>query len=164
MFISIYRKYLHYFERPCSHGMAKKTWRHERIILCICDQQVSFGQIMFSPPTKIFPIRRCCWGQNKNNYVIWYYCWRILCGLHNSILYSFLIAGHTKYSPDWCFGLVKQSFRRRNVSSLFDLMEAVDKSTVSGDNVAKLCGLHDGTVLVPVYDSGQLGLILIREL
>ena len=31
-------------------------------------------------------------------------------------------------------------------------MEAVDKSTVSGDNVAKLCGLHDGTVLVPVYD------------
>ena len=60
MFISIYRKYLHYFERPCSHGMVKKTWRHERIILCICDQQVSFGQIMFSPPprNKIFPVRR----------------------------------------------------------------------------------------------------------
>ena len=38
MFISIYRKYLHYFERPCSHGMAKKTWLHERIIFCICDQ------------------------------------------------------------------------------------------------------------------------------
>ena len=93
-----------------------------------------------------------CGGQNKNNYVIWYYCWRVLCGLHNSILYSFLIAGHTKFSPDWCFGLVKQSFRRRYVSSLFDLMEAVDKSTVSGVNVAKLCGLHDGTVLVPVYD------------
>ena len=30
-------------------------------------------------------------------------------------------------------------------------MEAVDKSTASGVNVAKLCGLHDGTVLVPVY-------------
>jgi hypothetical protein len=93
-----------------------------------------------------------CGGQNKNNYVIWYYCWRVLCRLHDSILYSFLIAGHTKFSPDWCFGLVKQSFRRRYVSSLFDLMEAVDKSTVSGVNVAKLCGLHDGTVLVPVYD------------
>ena len=25
MFMSIYRKYLHYFERLCSHGMAKKT-------------------------------------------------------------------------------------------------------------------------------------------
>ena len=31
-------------------------------------------------------------------------------------------------------------------------MEAVDKSTVSGVNAAKLCGLHDSTVLVPVYD------------
>ena len=50
MLISICRKYLHYFERPCSHGMAKKTSCHERIILCICDQQVLFGQIMFSPP------------------------------------------------------------------------------------------------------------------
>ena len=58
MLISIYRKYLHYFERPCSHGMTKKTWRHERIILCICDQQASFGQIMFSPTNKIFPVRR----------------------------------------------------------------------------------------------------------
>ena len=54
MLISIYRKYLHYFERPSSQGIAKKTWRRERIILCICDQKVSFGQIMFSPPTKIF--------------------------------------------------------------------------------------------------------------
>ena len=93
-----------------------------------------------------------CGGQNKNNFVIWYYCWRILCGMHDSILYSFLIAGHTKFSPDWCFGLIKQSFRRRYVSSLFDLMEAVDQSTVTGVNISKLCGLHDGTVLVPVYD------------
>ena len=31
-------------------------------------------------------------------------------------------------------------------------MEAVDKSTVSGVNVAKLSVLHGGTVLVPVHD------------
>ena len=93
-----------------------------------------------------------CGGQNKNNYVIWYYCWRVLCGFHHSILYSFLIAGHTKFSPDWCFGLLKQSFRRNFVSSLFDLMQTVDSSTVTGVNVSKLCGLHDGSVLVPVYD------------
>lgn len=31
-------------------------------------------------------------------------------------------------------------------------MEAVDKSTVSGVNVAKLCVLYGGTVLVPVHD------------
>ena len=48
--ISIYRKYLRYFEHLCSHSMAKKTWRHKRIILCICDQQVSFGQLMLRSP------------------------------------------------------------------------------------------------------------------
>lgn len=31
-------------------------------------------------------------------------------------------------------------------------MEAIDQSTVTGVNIAKLCGLHDGTVLVSVYD------------
>lgn len=93
-----------------------------------------------------------CSGQNKNNYVIWYYCWRVLCGYHHSVLYSFLIAGHTKFSPDCCFGLLKQSFRRNFVSSLFDLMRTVDNSTVTGVNISELCGRHDGTVLVPVYD------------
>lgn len=38
------------------------------------------------------------------------------------VLYSFLIAGHTKFSPDWCFGLLKQSFR------LPQLMEEDDDS------------------------------------
>ena len=93
-----------------------------------------------------------CGVQNKNNFFIWYYSWRILCGLHKSILYSFLIAGHTKFSPDWCSGLIKQSFRRHHVSSLFDLMSAVDNSTVSRVNISKLCGLHDCTRSVPVYD------------
>ena len=90
--------------------------------------------------------------RTKTIFFIWYHSWRILCGLHKSILYSFLIEGHTKFSPDWCFGLIKQSFRRHYVSSLFDLMSAVDKLTVSGVNISKLCGLHDGTLLVPVYD------------
>ena len=31
-------------------------------------------------------------------------------------------------------------------------MEAVDQSTVTGGNIFKLCGLHDGTVVVPVHD------------
>ena len=40
-------------------------------------------------------------GQNKNNYILWYYAWRIIVGLHWNILYSFLVAGHTTFSPDW---------------------------------------------------------------
>lgn len=92
-----------------------------------------------------------CAGQNKNNYVIRYYCWQVLCGQYNSILYSVLITGHTKFSPNWCSCLLKP-FRSHYVSSLFDLLEAVDKSSDTGVNVEKLCGLHYGTVLVPAYN------------
>jgi len=48
-----------------------------------------------------------CSRQSKNSYVIGYYYWWVLCGYHNSVLYSFLSVGHTKFSPDWCFGVVK---------------------------------------------------------
>ena len=43
------------------------------------------------------------------------------------------------------------------MSSLFDILEANDKSTLSGVNCGKLVGLHNGTVLVKTYDwSGHL--------
>ena len=92
-----------------------------------------------------------CGGQNNNNYVIWYWCWRVIHGLHENVKYSFLVAGHTKFSPDWCFGLMNQKLRRTFISSLFDILEANDKSTLSGVNCGKLVGLHDGTVLVKTY-------------
>ena len=41
-----------------------------------------------------------CSGQNKNNYIIWYLAWRIINELHESIRYSFLIAGRPKFGPD----------------------------------------------------------------
>lgn len=53
-----------------------------------------------------------CGGQNKNNYVLWYFCWRVIHRMHKHVKHSFLIAGHTKFSPDWCFGLMKQQLRR----------------------------------------------------
>ena len=49
-----------------------------------------------------------CGGQNKNNAMVGYLLWRVLAGLHNSITLSFMISGHTKFSPDWCFGLLKK--------------------------------------------------------
>ena len=93
-----------------------------------------------------------CTGQNKNNYFLWYYARRVIVGLHWSILYSFLVAGHTKFSPDWCFGLAKQAVRKTFISDLFELAHTIDNSTVTGVNVSQLCRLHDGSVLVPTYD------------
>ena len=80
-----------------------------------------------------------------------YYCmWRTLCGLHNEIILSFLIVGHTKFAPDWCFGLAKQCYRRTFVSSLDDIANTVAHS--SHVNVPQLVGTLDGTIHVPTYN------------
>ena len=91
-----------------------------------------------------------CGAQNKNSAFLWYYLWRVTSGLHNTVNYHFLLPGHTKFVPDWCFGLVKQKTRRTFISSLFDIARAVEESAVV--NTAELVGLHNGTVRVPTYD------------
>eukprot|EP00745_Piridium_sociabile_P037683 TRINITY_DN68672_c0_g2_i5.p1 TRINITY_DN68672_c0_g2~~TRINITY_DN68672_c0_g2_i5.p1 ORF type:complete len:101 (+),score=14.05 TRINITY_DN68672_c0_g2_i5:1-303(+) len=44
--------------------------------------------------------------------------WRVMTKRHRKITLSFLVAGHTKFSPDWCFGLFKRTFRRTKVDCL----------------------------------------------
>ena len=93
-----------------------------------------------------------CSGQNKNKFMLWYFLWRVLHGLHTNVHVHFMISGHTKFSPDWCFGLLKQRFRRTPVSTLADIEEVVNLSTVTGVNKPQLIGSEDGTVFVPTYD------------
>ena len=71
-------------------------------------------------------------------------------GLHKHITLSFLIVGHTKFSPDWCFGLLKQRFRRTRVTCLSDLERVVNSSAEA--NVAQLVGTQSGEVVVPTYN------------
>ena len=61
-----------------------------------------------------------------------------------------MIPGHTKFSPDACFGLVKRKFQKTPVSSLEDLAWVVDDSAAC--NVCQLVGAQDGRVLVPTRD------------
>ena len=61
-----------------------------------------------------------------------------------------LVAWVPKFSPDWCFGLLKQRFRRTFVSSLRDLFDVVNAS--ADVNVAQLVGTQDGKVIIPSYD------------
>ena len=91
-----------------------------------------------------------CAGQNKNRFVLWYCAWRVAIGLHQSITLNFLIAGHTKFAPDGCFGLLKKTFKRRAVSSLSELASTIDDS--ANVNVAQLVGMENGRSLVPVGD------------
>ena len=82
-----------------------------------------------------------------------YLAWRILVGLHRTITISFLIVGHTKFSPDWCFGLFKQRFRRTNVSCLNDIVRVVESSAEV--NHTQLVATQDNNVLVPTYNWSQ---------
>jgi len=93
-----------------------------------------------------------CSGQNKNNYVLWYLAWRVIKGLHSSITINFMVPGHTKFAPDWCFGLMKQTYRRTHVSSLADICNAVSSSTLTEVNVPQLVGSENGNVYVPTLD------------
>ena len=93
-----------------------------------------------------------CSGQNKNNYFIWYLAWRTMHQLHNTINYSFLVAGHTKFGPDRCFGILKKAYKSTYVSSLYEFATMVETSSTARVNKSQLVGTHDGRVIVPVYN------------
>ena len=93
-----------------------------------------------------------CSGQNKNNYFLWYFAWRVATKLHQSVNYSFFVVGHTKFAPDRCFGMLKKSYKVTFVSSLYELARMVDTSSNTGVNKAQLVATHDGCTIVPAYD------------
>lgn len=70
--------------------------------------------------------------------------------MHRTVTMSFMMVGHTKFAPDWCFGLFKQRYRRTFVSSLEDVAKVVMAS--ADVNVAQLVGTQSGEPIVPVYD------------
>ncbi len=91
-----------------------------------------------------------CTSQNKNNCMIQYLAWRTLANRHTNITLSFLVVGHTKFSPDWCFGLFKRQFRRTKVGSLQSIAETVNFSAQC--NFAQLVSTEDDTTVIPTYD------------
>ena len=100
-----------------------------------------------------------CVGQkktNKNNYFLWYLAWQTATELHRNINYSFLIAGHTKFGSDHCFGILKKLFKVSFISSFYELARMVDTSSNTGVNKAQLVATQDGRVIVPVYDWSTL--------
>ena len=81
---------------------------------------------------------------------MYYLMWRVMAGLHDEATISFLPVGHTKFAPDWCFGLMKQCFCRTKIGDLDDIANCVSLS--SAVNVPQLVGSLDGTVFVPTYN------------
>ncbi|XP_033725205.1 uncharacterized protein LOC117315170 [Pecten maximus] len=79
-----------------------------------------------------------CSGQNKNNIVLWYALWRVLVGLHIVVQYYMMIAGHTKFDPDWHFGVWKLRWRSSNVETLEEVAKTVTHSSRNGHNIPQL--------------------------
>ena len=92
-----------------------------------------------------------CSGQNKNNAMIQYLTWRVMCGFHDQIKYCFMVAGHTKFSPDGFFGLIKLKLRNSEVQDLADLVQVVHNSTIGGFNTAQTIYDSDGNQQVYFY-------------
>lgn len=100
--------------------------------------------------TEVFLHADNCTGQNKNNCMIQYLAWRILTKRHTKITLSFLVVGHTKFAPDWCFGLLKQKYRKTKIGSLTKLAAVVNMSAEC--NYSQLVTTEDGNTLVETYD------------
>jgi len=78
-----------------------------------------------------------CAGQNKNTYLMWYLIWRLANGFNKKASISFMLAGHTKFAPDWCFALFKRQYRRTFVSSLKDIEQVHSFNNVSFINTSQ---------------------------
>ena len=68
---------------------------------------------------------------------------------HTTITLSFLPVGHTKFSPDWCFGLLKRRYRTK-VGSLQSIAKVVNSSAEC--NIAQLVSRENGTTIIPTLD------------
>uniref|UniRef100_A0A1X7VAP6 DUF7869 domain-containing protein n=1 Tax=Amphimedon queenslandica TaxID=400682 RepID=A0A1X7VAP6_AMPQE len=89
-------------------------------------------------------------GKGANPVISMYLLWRVMTGLSASISISFLPVGHTKFSPDWCFGLLKQKFRKAEVDLLDDFIQVVEQS--SAVNKAQPVGSSNGELIVETLD------------
>jgi len=91
-----------------------------------------------------------CVGQNKNQFIISYLCWRVMSGLHKKIVLHFLVVGHTKFSPDYGAGVFKKIFRRTPCATPDDIANCARQSHILHPVIT---GSVDGKdQLVPMYN------------
>lgn len=59
-------------------------------------------------------------------------------GRHRRLEFSLMEAGHTKFSPDWHFGLWKLKWRNFTAETMNDVAESVRMSSRNGHNIPQL--------------------------
>lgn len=71
-----------------------------------------------------------CGGQNKNQIMTGYLCWRVMTGQHQDIYLHFMKPYHARCLVDGMFGLGRKSLRRRDIDCVADVNTAIQKSSV----------------------------------
>jgi hypothetical protein len=74
---------------------------------------------------------------HPNNALIQYLMYRVLIGLHEHIDFSFMVVGHTKFSPDGYFGLISSQYRRSKIYTYNQIANVIDCSTNNGHNICQ---------------------------
>ena len=92
-----------------------------------------------------------CTAQNKNNATIQYMMWRVMADKNESIQLSFMLVGHTKFSPDRFFGHFKKVFRHSTVSTFTEIASVMERSTHNHQNVPQLVRGPGNEKLVEFY-------------
>lgn len=65
---------------------------------------------------------------------------------------SFMIVGHTKFTPDSFLGLIKKKYKCTFVSTLDEIQDMVRKSMLTGKNTPQLTKSVSGNRLVLWFD------------
>ena len=130
---------------------SQKGESHSRCTMCSSDFSIAHSRsyhIKTSNHQRYAETYNCS-DQNKNNAML---SWCVFSKLHKLITLSFFPVGHTKFAPDWCLDLLKRTYRRTHVSSLQEIADMVNVTTVKGINIPQLVGNESVEVFVPVYD------------
>ena len=70
---------------------------------------------------------------------------------------SFVLVGHMKLAPDWCFGSFKRTFQHTKIDSLDDIAETGLSASTTEIIIPQLCGDQEENLAVPSRDWSHLG-------
>ena len=74
----------------------------------------------------------------------------VLTGRQRKLEFSLMEAGHTKFSPDWHFGLWKIKWRHTTTETLPEISSSVSRSSRNGHNLPQL--VQDSEKPVVLYN------------
>ena len=69
-----------------------------------------------------------CGGQNKNSTVLRLAAWLMALGYFKAVNFIFLVVGHTKNAADRLFNCLKLEYRKQNLFTFQDMVEALNRS------------------------------------